>query len=47
MYDVVALGEILIDFAPYGRNESNYPILSANPGGAPGNFLAALTRYGC
>ncbi|QUA53032.1 carbohydrate kinase family protein [Aristaeella lactis] len=46
-YDVIALGELLIDFAPYSTNEAGYPILSANPGGAPGNFLAALTKYGC
>ena len=46
-YDVVALGELLIDFAPQSVNESGYPVLSANPGGAPGNFLAALTKYGC
>ena len=35
-YDVAALGELLIDFAPH----------STNPAG-PGNFLAALTKYGC
>ena len=46
-YDVVALGELLIDFAPHSTNEAGYPVLSANPGGAPGNFLAALTKYGC
>ena len=46
-YDVVALGELLIDFAPYSVNEAGYPVLSANPGGAPGNFLTALSRYGC
>ncbi len=46
-YDVVALGELLIDFAPKGTNEVGYPVLSANPGGAPGNFLAALVKYGC
>ena len=45
-YDVTALGELLIDFAPQSTNESGYPILSANPGGAPGNFLAALNKYG-
>ena len=44
-YDVVALGEILIDFAPKGINEAGYPVLSANPGGAPVNFLAALSKY--
>ena len=47
MYDVVALGELLIDFAPKSVNDAGYPILAANPGGAPGNFLAALNRYGC
>ena len=45
--DVVALGELLIDFAPHSVNEGGYPVLSANPGGAPGNFLAALNMYGC
>lgn len=47
MYDVIALGELLIDFAPQSINEAGYPVLSANPGGAPGNFLAALSKYGC
>ncbi|MDO5325639.1 MAG: carbohydrate kinase [Clostridia bacterium] len=47
MYDVLALGELLIDFAPKSVNEAGYPVLSANPGGAPGNFLAALNKYGC
>ncbi len=47
MFDVVALGEMLIDFAPQSVNEAGYPILSANPGGAPANFLAALNKYGC
>ncbi len=47
MYDVVALGELLIDFAPQSVNEAGYPTLAANPGGAPGNFLAALNKYGC
>ncbi len=47
MYDVTALGELLIDFAPKSVNENGYPTLAANPGGAPGNFLAALSKYGC
>ena len=42
MFDVTALGELLIDFAPHSTNDAGYPVLSANPGGAPGNFLAAL-----
>lgn len=47
MYDVIALGELLIDFAPKATSETGYPVLAAQPGGAPANFLAALTRYGC
>lgn len=47
MKDVVALGELLIDFAPVCTDESGYPTLKAQPGGAPGNFLAALQKYGC
>ncbi len=46
MFDVTALGELLIDFAPHSTNDAGYPVLSANPGGAPGNFLAALNRFG-
>ena len=42
MIDVVALGELLIDFAPVSTNAAGYPTLAAQPGGAPGNFLAAL-----
>ena len=47
MFDVVALGELLIDFACAAKDEAGYPTLAANPGGAPGNFLAALQAYGC
>ena len=47
MLDVVALGELIIDFAPKSVNDAGYPTLAANPGGAPGNFLAALSQYGC
>ena len=47
MYDVTALGELLIDFAPKSVDAAGYPTLAANPGGAPGNFLAALNKYGC
>lgn len=45
-YDVVALGELLIDFAPSGTGADGYPILASHPGGAPANFLAALSAYG-
>ena len=46
MFDVVALGELLIDFAAKSTDAEGYPTLAANPGGAPGNFLAALNAYG-
>lgn len=46
MYDVVALGELLVDLAEQAQDENGYPTLAANPGGAPGNFLAALSAYG-
>ncbi len=45
-YDVTALGELLIDFAARGEDGAGYPTMAANPGGAPGNFLAALTACG-
>ena len=45
--DVIALGEVLIDFAARGNNSNGYPLMQANPGGAPANFLAALSKYGC
>ena len=47
MIDVIALGELLIDFASKSVDAGGYPTLAANPGGAPGNFLAALNQYGC
>lgn len=47
MFDVTALGELLIDFAPKSVDAAGYPTLAANPGGAPGNFLAALNKYDC
>ena len=46
VYDVVALGELLIDFTPVSTDGAGHPTLKANPGGAPGNLLAALSRYG-
>lgn len=46
MYDVAALGELLIDFASQSTDEHGYPTMAANPGGAPGNFLGALNAYG-
>ena len=46
MIDVVALGELLIDFATQSTDEEGYPTMAAHPGGAPANFLAVLTKFG-
>lgn len=44
MYDVVALGELLIDFTPYGISEQGNSTLEVNPGGAPCNVLSILSK---
>ena len=46
MIDVVALGELLIDFTCVSTDSDGYPTMAAHPGGAPANFLAALTKFG-
>lgn len=46
MYDVTALGEVLIDFTPHGTGESGNNLFEQNPGGAPANVLTAVTRLG-
>ena len=45
-YDVVALGELLIDFTETGNSAQGNPLLEVNPGGAPGNVLSMLQNYG-
>jgi len=44
--DIVALGEILIDFTPYGQSNEGNVLFEQNPGGAPANLLVAATRFG-
>ena len=44
--DVVALGELLIDFTCVSTDSDGYPTMAAHPGGAPANFLAALANFG-
>ncbi len=46
MYDVVALGELLIDFIQNSNNQYGNPVFEANPGGEPCNVLAMLARLG-
>ncbi len=45
-YDVVALGELLIDYSEYGVSAQGNPLWEANPGGAPCNLLAMLAKLG-
>lgn len=45
-YDVVALGELLIDFTENGKSGQGNPLFEANPGGAPCNVLAMLSKLG-
>ena len=45
-FDVVALGELLIDFTEAGQSPQGNPLWEANPGGAPCNVLAMLQKLG-
>ena len=46
MYDVIALGELLIDFTSHGKSPEGNPLFEACPGGAPCNVLAMLSKLG-
>ena len=46
MFDVIAMGELLIDFTCESTDRQGYPTMAAHPGGAPANFLAALSARG-
>ena len=43
-FDVVALGELLVDFTQNGLSEQGNTLFEANPGGAPANVLAMLRK---
>ena len=45
-YDVVALGELLVDMIGTGESGYGNPVFEANPGGAPCNVLAMLQKLG-
>ncbi|WP_461811269.1 carbohydrate kinase family protein [Faecalimonas sp.] len=45
-YDVIAMGELLIDFTVNGKNERGNTVFEACPGGAPCNILAMLSKLG-
>ncbi|MCP3772642.1 carbohydrate kinase [Paenibacillus sp. MZ04-78.2] len=44
--DAVAIGELLIDFTPAGVSGQGLPRYEQNPGGAPANVMAGLTKLG-
>lgn len=46
MMDVVALGELLVDFTYNGISNQGNGLYEANPGGAPCNVLAMLQKLG-
>lgn len=46
MYDITALGEILIDFTYQGIGQNGQKMFAQNPGGAPANALTAAARLG-
>ncbi len=46
LYDVTALGEMLIDFTMNGQSEQGNGLFEACPGGAPCNVLAMLNKLG-
>ena len=46
IYDVTALGELLIDFTMNGQSEQGNNLFEACPGGAPCNVLAMLNKLG-
>lgn len=46
MFDVVALGELLVDFTYSGKSENGMRLFEQNPGGAPANVLCALSNLG-
>ena len=46
MIDVTAAGELLIDFTPAGFSPQDHALYEQNPGGAPANVLACLSKLG-
>ena len=46
LYDVTAMGELLIDFTMNGQSEQGNNMFEACPGGAPCNVLAMLNKLG-
>lgn len=45
-FDVVSIGELLVDFTPVGISEKGNPIFERNPGGGPANMACAVAKMG-
>lgn len=45
-YDVMALGELLIDFTESGVSKNGMKLFEQNPGGAPANLLTTVSHMG-
>lgn len=45
-FDIVALGELLIDFTEAGKSADGIKLFEQNPGGAPANMLTAVSHMG-
>lgn len=45
-YDVIAMGELLIDFPVNGKSDQGNSLFECCPGGAPCNVLAMLSKWG-
>jgi fructokinase len=46
MFDLAALGEVLIDWTPAGLSPAGMRLFEQNPGGAPANVAVALANLG-
>ena len=46
MYDILGLGELLIDFTPSGENDQGMALYARNPGGSIANMLAMFAKLG-
>ncbi len=46
MFDIVGIGELLIDFTPSGENDQGIALFARNPGGSIANLLAMFAKLG-
>ncbi|OQB23601.1 MAG: 5-dehydro-2-deoxygluconokinase [Firmicutes bacterium ADurb.Bin182] len=46
MYDIIAIGELLMDFTPAGKSKRNNLLYECNPGGGVANLAAAAAKFG-